>query len=95
VTTDKSDENLKRIYREIAGTNPTLDTVNLADEEGQRVLCAKAIAALMERTHPLVLMSMLVVGLGYLADTHNVNREHLAQLLREARQTMPLQMGGG
>lgn len=94
---DKSDANLQRIYREIAGENPQLtgNSHNVADEEQQRVLIAKTMQALMQRTDPMVLMSMLVVALGYMSDSHNVNREHLCQLLREARQTMPLEYTTG
>ena len=92
-TDPKSDAELQRIYREIAGTNPSFEGVTAGDEEQQRVLIAKTMGELMKRTNPMVMMTMLVVALGYMADTHNVNREHLAQLVREARQTMPLVMG--
>lgn len=86
----KSDEALKRIYREIAGVNPSMAKVSLADEEQQRILIAKTMQQLMLRTEPLTLMTMLVVALGYMSDEHNVDREHLCKLLREARQTMTL-----
>lgn len=91
MTDPKSDAELRRIYREIAGANPTVN-IPVLDEEQQRVFIAKTLHALMERTHPMVLMTMLVIALGYMADTHNINREHLTKLLGEARQTMPLVM---
>jgi hypothetical protein len=86
----KSNDELKRIYREIAGTNPSMANVSLMDEEDQRVFIAKTMQQLMLRTHPMVLMTMLIVALGYMSDEHNVDREHLVKLLREARQTMQL-----
>ncbi len=86
----KSDDELKRIYREIAGVNPGVASMQLGDEEAQRVLIAKAMQQLMLRTHPMVMMTMLVIALGYMADEHSVDREHLCKLLREARQTMTL-----
>lgn len=88
----KSEAELMRIYREIAGTTPSVDNTTLVDEEQQRVLIAKTMQALMQRTHPMVMLSMLVVALGFMSDQHNVDREHLCKLLREARQTMPLIM---
>lgn len=88
-TDPKSDDELKRIYRELAGVNPTFGQ-NLMDEETQRVFISKTLAQLMQRTHPMVMMTMMVVALGYMADEHGVNREHLITVLREARQTMTL-----
>ncbi len=79
-TDPKSTDELKRIYREIAGVNPSLANVPLMDEEDQRVFIAKTLQALMTRTHPMVLMTMLIVALGYLSDEHSVDREHLVKL---------------
>jgi hypothetical protein len=90
----KSNEELQRIYREIAGTTPSLDNIALVDEEQQRVFIAKMLKACMDRTHPMVMMTMMCIALGYMADEHNVGREHLCSVLREAKQTMTLQAGG-
>lgn len=86
----KSNDELQRIYREIAGATPSVGNITLLDEEQQRVFIAKTMQALMQRTHPMVLMTMLVVALGYMSDEHSVDREHLCKLLREAKQTMTL-----
>lgn len=90
-TGPKSKEQLERIYREVSGVNPG-NRFDLRDEEQQRIMIAKAMQVLMQRTDPLVMMSMLVVALGFMADEHNVNRGHLCDLLREARQNLPVEV---
>lgn len=92
-TGPKSREQLERIYREIAGVNPNFDA-NVRDEEQQRVLIAKVMQQLMAVTDPMVMMSMLVVCLGFMSDEHNVNRQHLADLLLEAKQRHAMEIVG-
>lgn len=86
----KSNAELQRIYREIAGSAPSVGNIKLEDEEQQRVLIAKMLQQLMLRTHPMVMMTMMCVALGYMADEYGVGREHLCNVLRSAQQTMPL-----
>lgn len=90
------DDEIRRIYREVAGTDlasPAL-SADIRDEEHQRTAIAKSIALMAQRCHPTVLISMLVVALAFLADEHNVDREHLIRLLRDARQRQVLEMTG-
>lgn len=92
-TGPKSEAQLQQLYREISGVNPGAN-FQLNDEEGQRILIAKVMQSLMQRTDPIVLMTMLVVALGFMSDEHNVNRQHLADLLLQAKQRHTYEMTG-
>ncbi len=92
-TGPKSKEQLERLYREISGVNPGADAM-LRDEEAQRIFIAKVMQGLMQNTDPMVLTTMLVVALGFMSDEHGYNRQHIADLLLQARQHHTLEVVG-
>jgi hypothetical protein len=87
-----SEQELNRIYQQIAGKNPTRADIS---EQQQRELIAGTFKAMIERTEPAVMMSMTVVALAFMCDQFGVKREVVSQALLTTTQPGVLVSNGG